>query len=58
MNVSGGLVVQGNTAGKGANVYLTSDKALTVAGAMADGARVGVRFGSGQGHVCEGLCRQ
>ena len=44
VNVSGALAVQGNTAGRANDVYLTADKALTVAGAMADGARVGVQL--------------
>ncbi len=44
VDISGALAVQGNSAGRANDVYLIADKALTVAGAMADGARVGVQL--------------
>lgn len=47
-------MVTGNTAGTGANVFLTTDKNLTLSDAMADGANVGVTLGSDTGVAVTG----
>ena len=51
VNVSGSLVVRDNQAGKGANVYLSADKTMTVAGAMKNGASVGATLAQEYGMI-------
>ena len=49
LDISGALEVHDNKGGQGANVYLSSGKAMTVAGAMKNGAKVGLTLADNVG---------
>ena len=58
LDISGTLKVHDNKAGQGSNVYLSSGKAMTVAGAMKNGAKLGVTLQDSVGVFKGFRCQQ